>query len=200
MKRFVFLAGIAALTSGIANAQSSTNPAAIQPGSYAIEPGHTQIAFSVLHFGFTHYHGLFSSVSGSLKLDPKNPESGALSVTIPVSSVQTTSAQLNGELKGQDWFDAGKFPEATFVSTKIKRTSSSDAIVVGTLTLHGVSKPETLTVHFLGGGLNPINKHYTVGFEAKGTIKRSAFGVTKYVPYVSDDVALTIAGAFEKQN
>ena len=73
------------------------------------------------------------------------------------------------------------------------------ARVDGTLTLHGVSEPETLTVHFVGAGVNPLDKKYTVGFEAVGTIRRSQFGVKTYVPLVGDDVRLSIAGAFELQ-
>ncbi|MFW7267992.1 YceI family protein [Gluconacetobacter sp. Hr-1-5] len=181
-------------------AQAATGPAEVQAGHYAVEPGHTQVGFSVLHFGFTNYAGVFSNVSGTLELNVKNPAASSLSVTIPIASVQTTSDVLNGELKGAEWFDAGKFPDATFVSTSVKLTGGSDAVVTGNLTLHGATKPETLKVHFIGAGVNPIDKKYTTGFEATGTIKRSDFGVSKYVPYVSDEVALRIAGAFEKQD
>lgn len=71
--------------------------------------------------------------------------------------------------------------------------------MTGNLTLHGVTKPEILNVHFIGAGMNALDKKYTTGFEATGTIKRSDFGVKMYVPYVSDEVHLRIAGAFEKQ-
>lgn len=181
-------------------AQAAGSPAEVQSGHYAVEPGHTQVGFSVLHFGFTNYAGVFSNVSGTLELNAKNPAASSLSVTIPVASVQTTSDVLNGELKGAEWFDAEKFPNATFVSTSVKLTGKSDAVVAGNLTIHGVTKPETLKVHFIGAGVNPLDKKYTTGFEATGTVKRSDFGVSKYVPYVSDEVTLRIAGAFEKQD
>ncbi|MFT8674594.1 MAG: YceI family protein [Acetobacter sp.] len=183
-----------------ASAQTGTSFSQVQSGTYAVEPGHTQIGFSVLHFGFTNYSGVFSNVSGTLTLDTKTPSASRLSVTIPVSSVQTTSDKLTDELKGDQWFDAAKFPNATFVSTSVKSIGKADAVVTGNLTLHGVTKPETLKVHFIGAGENPMDKKYTTGFEATTTIKRSDFGVKMYVPYVSDDVQLTIAGAFEKQD
>jgi len=192
-------ASIAALPV-VASAQTVTSPAQVQSGTYAIEPGHTQVGFSLLHFGFTYYNGLFSNVSGTLELNSKTPAASKLSVTIPVASVQTTSNKLTEELKSDQWFDAAKFPNATFVSTEVKRTGKDDAIVTGNLTLHGVTKPETLKVHFVGAGINPMDKNYTTGFEATATIKRSDFGVKMYVPYVGDDVTLRIAGAFEKQN
>ncbi|MCX2562184.1 YceI family protein [Acetobacter farinalis] len=187
------------LTGNPASAQVVTTAALSQSGTYDVEPGHTQVGFSVLHFGFTHYDGVFSNVSGTLTLDAKNPSASKLSVTIPVDSVQTTSAKLTEELKGDQWFDAAKFPNATFVSTSVRATGRNDAIVTGTLTLHGVTKSETLRVHFIGAGVNPLDKKYTAGFEATATIKRSDFGVKMYVPYVSDDVQLRIAGAFEQR-
>ena len=192
-------ASVAALPA-IASAQTVTNSAQVQSGTYAIEPSHTQVGFSLLHFGFTYYSGLFSHASGTLELDAKSPSASKLSVTIPVASVQTTSEKLTEELKSDQWFDAAKFPNATFVSTKVRPVGESDAIVTGNLTLHGVTRPETLKVHFVGAGINPMDKNYTTGFEASATIKRSDFGVKMYVPYVGDDVTLRIAGAFEKQN
>nr|WP_239015866.1 YceI family protein [Novacetimonas hansenii] len=189
----------ALVTGNTASAQVVTSAAQAQSGTYDVEPGHTQVSFSVLHFGFTNYLGIFSNVSGTLILDPKNPTTSKLSVTIPVDSVQTTSSKLNDELKGTQWFDAAKFPNATFESTSIHVTGRNDALVAGNLTLHGVTKPETLKVHFIGAGINALDKKYTTGFEATGTLKRSDFGVKMYVPYVSDEVQLRINGAFEKQ-
>jgi polyisoprenoid-binding protein YceI len=134
-----------------------------------------------------------------LRLDPTKPSASKLDVTIPINSVTTTSTKLDSELKGAEWFDADKFPTATFVSNKVTPTGKDAAKVTGILTLHGVSKPETLTVHFIGAGVNPLDKKYTAGFEAIGMIKRSDFGVKTYLPLIGDEVKLTIAGAFEQQ-
>lgn len=182
-----------------ASAQTTTHATQIQSGTYTVEPAHTQVGFSVLHFGFTNYYGVFSNASGSLAFNAQAPSAARLSVTIPVASVQTTSTKLTDELKSPQWFDAAKFPTATFASTHVQLTGQNDATVTGNLTLHGVTKPVTLNVHFLGAGVNPMDKKYTTGFEATGTINRSDFGIKTYVPYVSDTVTLRIAGAFEKQ-
>jgi polyisoprenoid-binding protein YceI len=181
-----------------ARAQAATHqPTAVKPGDYLVDPNHTQIGFSVLHLGFTYYSGSFSNVSGTLQLDPSKLSAAKLDVTIPIGSVATTSTALDGELKGPQWFGAGKYPTATFSSTTVTPIGKDRAEVAGNLTLHGVTLPETLTVQFIGAGTNPLNKKYTIGFEATGTIKRSGFGVKTYVPLVGDDVRLTIAGAFE---
>lgn len=184
-----------------ANAQAPANPdpAAVQPGAYAVEPEHTQVVFRVSHLGFTTYFGEFSGASGSLVLDPRDPAADRLEVTIPMASVHTTSAKLDEELRGGEWFDAARFPTATFRSTRVSPTGANSADVEGMLTLHGVTRPAVLHARFNGAGVNPLDKGYTAGFEVSGHIKRSEFGVSKYVPLVGDDVELIISGAFEKK-
>lgn len=198
------LLAAATLTLGLAAPALAQNaptrdPAQIQAGTYAVDPGHTQAGFTVSHMGFSNYSGGFSDVSGTLDLQPKNPAASVLKVKIPVASVATTSAKLTDELKGEQWLDAAKYPDMTFVSTKVTPEGKDRAKVTGDLTLHGVTKPVTLDVTLVGAGVNPLSKKYTVGFEAKGTLKRSDFGVKTYVPLIGDALHLTIAGAFERQ-
>jgi polyisoprenoid-binding protein YceI len=149
--------------------------------------------------GFTTWYGDFDGASGSLALDPKHPAAAKLDVTLPITSVSSINAKLDEELKGADWLDAAQFPTAKFVSRKVIPTGAGRADVVGDLTLHGVTKPLILHVTFNGAGINPLDKAYTAGFDARGTIHRSAFGVTKYVPLVGDEVQLIISGAFERK-
>jgi polyisoprenoid-binding protein YceI len=179
-------------------AQGAPTPAGVQAGAYKVEPYHTQVTFSVRHFGFTDFSGFFSGASGSLRLDSAHPDASKLTVTVPVSSALTTVPKLDEELKGAQWFDAAQFPTATFTSTSITKTGPDTADIHGDLTLHGVTHPIELKARFVGAGVNPLDHAYTVGFEATGVVKRSEFGVKAYVPMVGDDVRLTIAGAFEK--
>jgi polyisoprenoid-binding protein YceI len=196
MKRSGYVAGVAALLA-ICTAQAEPGLGSAKPGSYKVESYHTQVGFSISHFGFTYYSGLFSGATGTLQLDPAKLGTSRLDVSIPVDSVTTTVSKLTDELKGDKWFDTAKFPQAKFVSTQV--VSSADGLTVtGNLTLHGITKPVVLHVRFIGAGVNPIDKAYTVGFEATGTIKRSDFGVTTYLPAVGDEVQLNIAGAFEQ--
>lgn len=191
---------VALATQGLAQQVASTSPAAVKAGTYSIEPGHTQVTFSVSHFGFTEYSGVFSGASGTLRIDPARPAAAKLDVSIPVGSVQTTSAKLDGELKGDQWFDAARFPTATFASTTVTPAGSGRATIAGNLTLHGVTRPIILQARFMGAGVNPLDKSETIGFSATGTIKRSEFGVRQYVPLVGDDVRLSISGAFTRSS
>jgi polyisoprenoid-binding protein YceI len=180
-------------------AQATTHkPASVRGGAYAIEPSHTRVLFSISHMGFTTWYGNFTGASGTLKLDPAKPAASTLSVTVPIASVTTTNAKLDSELKEADWLDAAKFPTATFTASKITATGGT-AKVGGTLTLHGVTKPVVFTVTFNGAGTNPLSHAYTVGFEVRGQIKRSAFGVSKYLGLIGDDVDLIISAAFEQK-
>jgi polyisoprenoid-binding protein YceI len=184
----------------LAQTPPTRDPAQIQAGTYVVDPNHTQVGWRVSHMGFSNYAGGFSDVSGTLDLQPKNPSAAKLTIKIPVASVTTTSAKLTDELKGDQWLDAAKFPEMTFVSTKVTPEGKDKAKVTGNLTLHGVTKPVTLDVTLVGAGVNPLSKKVTVGFDATGTLKRSEFGVKTYVPLIGDDLHLTIAGAFERQD
>jgi len=188
----------AILIAGSALAQASQDPKTVQPGTYAVEPSHTRVQFSVTHFGFTTYWGDVTGVSGDLVLNPKNVAGDKVSVSIPVSSVSTTNGKLDGELKSPMFLDAATYPTITFVSKTVKRTGPTSAVITGDLTLHGVTRPVTLMAKFNAAGGNPMSKKYTVGFDAHGKFNRSEFGVKTFVPMVSDQVDITISAAFEK--
>ena len=198
MKKSVLTIAAASLLIGGHVLAGESGLGSAKPGSYKVESYHTQVGFSISHFGFTNYSGLFSGATGSLQLDPAKLGTSKLDISIPVDSVTTTVSKLTDELKGDQWFDTAKFPKATFVSTQVVPTADG-ATVTGNFTLHGITKPVVLHVRFIGAGVNPIDKAYTVGFEATGTIKRSDFGVKTYLPAVGDEVQLNIAGAFEQQ-
>ena len=198
MKKSVLTIAAASLLIGGHVLAGESGLGSAKPGSYKVESYHTQVGFSISHFGFTNYSGLFSGATGSLQLDPAKLGTSKLDISIPVDTVTTTVSKLTDELKGDQWFDTAKFPKATFVSTQVVPTAEG-ATVTGNFTLHGITKPVVLHVRFIGAGVNPIDKAYTVGFEATGTIKRSDFGVKTYLPAVGDEVQLSIAGAFEQQ-
>ncbi len=195
----VALAALAIPFTG-ASAQTNADPAKAPAGSYAVEPSHTRVLFAVNHMGFTTYYGDFTGVSGVLSLDPANAGGSKVSVSIPVASISTTNTVLDAELKSAQWLDAGADPTISFKSTKVTPTGANTADIVGDLTLHGVTKPVTLAAKFNASGANIMSHKMTVGFDATAHIKRSDFGVTKYVPLVGDEVDVIISAAFEKTN
>jgi polyisoprenoid-binding protein YceI len=189
---------LACLTLAGSAVAQSTDPQAVQAGTYKAEPMHTRILFSVLHMGFTHYFGDFTGVSGRLNLDPKNLSAASVKVSFPTASVSTTNPTLDGELKGGQWLDAAADPTITFVSTQVTPTGPRTARIVGDLTLHGVTHPVTLDATFNAAGPNALSHKYTIGFDAVGHLNRSDFGVKTYVPLISDNVDIIISAAFER--
>lgn len=176
----------------------TADPKRVEPGIYKVDTGHTQINWQVNHLGFSKYDGQFGGITGTLQLDPKNPSAAKLSVTVPASGLSTTVQALTTHLSNADFFDASKYPAATFVSTRVEARGTS-ARITGNLTLHGVTRPVTLDARFVGAGPGmmaprPIN----IGFEATTRLKRSDFGISMGVPLVSDEVELRINAAFEK--
>jgi len=201
---------LAATTAAIAQQPAPTrpgspNPAAVTGGTYTADPGHTLVTWTVDHFGFTPYTGIFGDVSGTLTLDPRAPNAAKVDMTIPVSKVTTASAGLTSHLlRGgkdggkPDFFGAAP-ADARFVSTRVV-ARGQNATVTGNLTLNGVTRPVTLQARFYGAGKAPamMGGKENVGFQATGTIKRSEFGVAYAIPMVSDEVKLDIAAAFQK--
>jgi polyisoprenoid-binding protein YceI len=137
---------------------------------------------------------------GTLVLNPQDIAKTTLTATVAIDSIGTLNPKLDGELKSDEFFNAAKFPTATFTSTKIVRTGAKTAEIHGNLTLLGVTKPQTLNVTFNLAGTNPIEKVYEVGFQGHAILKRSEFGLKTYIPYIGDDVTLDIEGEFHLQS
>jgi len=189
------------LTAVPASAQMPTEPpgkpdvARVTAGNYAIEPRHTQIRFSVMHYGFTPFSGFFSGASGNLTLDPAKPNAASVSIEVPTNTALVTVPKLTDELRSPMFFDPDKYPTMKFVSDKVT-VHGTHARIRGQLTLHGQTHPLTLEASFVGAGVSRGKR--AVGFTATGTLKRSDYGITAVLPLVSDEVKIDIAAAFEK--
>jgi len=178
-------------------AQTSLN---VPAANYAVYSNHTQVIFGIRHLGLSTFYGTFGHITGSLQFDPAQPEKSALNVQIDMNDIVTPVDELNTGLKS--FFQTAKYPTATFVSTKIVKTGANTGTVDGNLTLAGVTKPVSLNVTFNGGRDVPIPlQPYRIGFDARGTIKRSDFGLTRVIwsGFVSDEVNLMINCEMEKK-
>jgi polyisoprenoid-binding protein YceI len=202
--RYAFVAVLALATAPLL-AQTPAGPPGtldatkVVSGTYQVEPRHSQILFTVNHFGFTEYTGQFTQPTGTLVVDTANPGNSKVDVTIPIDKVLTTLPALDTHLKTPDFFDAAKFPTAKFVSTKVT-INGTTATIAGDLTLKDVTKPVVLTARFVGAGnATQGAKKLNFGFAATTSIKRSDFGITFLVPAVSDKVDLTINAGFVAQ-
>ena len=176
------------------------DPGIVPSGNYAFDPDHSQMLFTVNHLGFTDYTGQFRRPSGRLVLDAGHPARSKLTVSVPIDSVQTTVPALDEELKGAGFFDAARYPVATFVSTAVTPTGAATATIAGALSLHGVTRPVTLKARFIGAGREFWGtKKMALGFAATTRISRSAFGLNMSPGLISDDVDLVINAGFEAE-
>ncbi|QNN47777.1 polyisoprenoid-binding protein [Thermomonas brevis] len=167
---------------------------AIKPvaGTYQLDPSHTDVLVQWTHFGFSQPSAQFGISEGTLIWDADDVSKSSVQVSIPVAAIDTFVDKLDEHLKSGDFFDAGKFPNATFKSTSVAAAGTNKLTVTGDLTIKDITKPVTLDVTLNGAGEHPMLKKQAIGFSATGTIKRSDFGVGAYAPNVSDDVQLRI--------
>ena len=173
---------------------------AIPAGTYDVYTKETLIRYGVDHMGFSEFWGTFPGATGTLVIDPKSFSSTKIEVKVPIAQVETTNRELNGELFSDEFFDAENYPWMKFVSSKVVRSGPATFQVVGTLTMHNMTKEILLDASFHGGGNDPFTgKGVIVGFDAKGVVKRSEFGLGKYVPIVSDDTTIAISAEFKRR-
>ena len=148
------------LAAGAASAASLT---------YKMDPNHTDVIASWSHFGFSNPVAHFGDVDGSITYDPANVGQSSVKVTIPMSGLESHVPAFNEHLLSDDFFDAAKYPEITFVSTRVEAAGDNKLRVFGDLTLHGVSKPVSFTFTWAAGA-QPV-------LTGKATVKRLDFGV-----------------------
>jgi polyisoprenoid-binding protein YceI len=177
----------------------SLAPDDIAPGVYTIDSKETLVRYTTIHMGFNAFWGTFPGATGTLTLDPKNVAAAKLEVRVPIAGVETTNRELDHELFSDEFFDGENHHAMQFTSTSVTRTGPRTARVVGNLSLHGITRPVALDVTFTGAGPNSFSKVPTLGFHAEGMVRRSDFGMAKFVPIVSDETQITISAAFEKK-
>jgi polyisoprenoid-binding protein YceI len=140
---------------------------------YAIDQAHSHVGFSIRHIA-TKVKGEFRDFSGSFSFDEKNPAASKVSVTVQAASVFTNNDKRDAHLRTPDFFDATKYPTATFKSTKVETAGKGHYKVTGDLTLHGVTKSVVLDVEHLG--TEQAFGTAVAGFTATTKILRKDFG------------------------
>ncbi|MEP3429527.1 MAG: YceI family protein [Roseibium sp.] len=168
-----------------------TGTATAGPVSYDFDKSHSNLSFSYNHLGYSTTDGRFGDWDGSLSIDKDAPDNSSVEFSINIESLDTFWADRDTHLKSADFFDAEKFPKATFTSTKVKQTGEAELEVTGDLTIRGITKPAILTVNVTALGEHPMAKKEAAGFAVSTVIKRSDYGMDKFVPYVGDEVTVT---------
>jgi polyisoprenoid-binding protein YceI len=194
----VLLLGLGACGYFIPRADTVPPPAELPAGAYQLDPEHATLLLKIDHLGFSQLVGRFDQFAATLDFDPDHPEASRLSAQIDPASIDFDLPKFEEDLRGPDWFDVERYPEARFASRQIEVTGANTGRMTGDLTLHGVTQPVTLEVTFNGAGDSLVTGRYTLGFAATGTGSRSAFGLGSYAPAIGDEVALEIQAEFQR--
>ncbi len=142
--------------------------------------------------------GLSARFLVKIQFDPEHVENASITITVKTNSINTLNNKRDEHLRSPDFFDVEKFPEAKFKSTSWEHIEENRYRIKGILTLLGVDKPIELEAKWVGAGKGR-NHEERIGFEAVFTIKRSDFGMTKYLPtQIGDEVVLTVGIEAEK--
>ncbi len=167
--------------------------------TYTFDKQQTNITFSWGHLGISRQSARLLDVSGTVEFDPKEPEKGAVDVTMKVASLWTGVGELDRQLKSSDYFDAAQFPTMTFKSTGVRAIGDKTGEVTGDLTILGQARPVTLLVTWNFSGehplstLNPAFKDkFVSGFTATSKLLRSEWGMTRGTPLTTDEIEITI--------
>jgi polyisoprenoid-binding protein YceI len=182
---------------GLALAVVTASPVLAQtaaPDSYALDTAHSTFHFSIGHFVVSSTEGRFTKFDGRLAFSPQAPERGTVIIHVSPGSIDTGIAARDEHLRTADFFDVAKFPLATFESTGLATTGGKTGTLTGMLTLHGVTKPVTLTATLQ----SPDPAGDRLDFSVKGTLKRSDFGMNQYMGMIGDDVTLDIQAEFDR--
>ena len=188
MKKYIFLAVITLMaTTGFAQTWKS-------------DPMHSKLAFATLHMGISDVSGHFKTFTVTITSSKPDFSDAGIELSADIKSIDTEVEMRDNHLKSPDFFDAEKFPTLTFKSTGIKSIGKDKYEVTGNLTLHGVTKPVTLELHYRGTITNPQSKKPVAGFQATATIKRTDFGIGTQFPSaaISDEVRIKADGEFQQ--
>ncbi len=167
-------------------------------GDYKIDPTHTNVGFKVGHLGISIVVGRFNTVSGDVKLT--GDRNSTISAKIDTASVDTNNERRDNHLRSGDFFNSNRFPKIEYVSSKMTLNGDGDPETIeGHLVLLGIRKPVNLKVQTLGGGLGPRGKH-RIGLQAKGRIRRTDFGMNKFLVPAGDNVEIILNVELIKKN
>jgi polyisoprenoid-binding protein YceI len=150
---------------------------AMAADTYQLDPLHTSPSFATDHFGgLSIWRGKFRKSSGTVVLD-RVAKTGTVDVTIDMSSVDIGNDKLDAELVTDKFFDTAKYPTATYKGTQIRFDGDKPVEVIGTLTLHGITKPVNLKIESYKCMMNPMLKREVCGTESTATFNRDDFGI-----------------------
>ena len=176
----------------------ATAPAQAQAARYEIDPDHLTVAFLVDHIGYAKVLGMFRSARGSYRFDEATATLSEVRIEVETASVFSNQKKRDDHLKGPDFLNSGEFPRMVFTAAAARRTGERTFDIAGELELLGKKQPLTLQATWNKSAESPMGgfggKPYVMGVSARGSFKRSTYGMNYAVTngWVGDEVPLII--------
>ena len=164
-----------------------------EEGTYALDPVHTRVMFSVSHSGFSNPMGTISGTTGTLVFDPDDWSKARVEAKIPLQRLELGDDKWNRAVLAKTFLDAERHPDVTFVSTKVEPIDANHATVIGNLTVRGKTRPVRLDVVLHQVKRHPMPPYRrTAGFSATGKLSRALFGINAWPSVVGDEVEIRL--------
>lgn len=162
------------------------------PVEYALDPVHSRVLLAVDHAGFSRSLATLGRIEGRLVLDGDDWTRARVEARIPMETLDFGDAEWNRQMASRRWFDAGRHPEARFVSTRVEVVAEGRLQVTGDLRVAGHSSEVVLDVRINQRARNPLTHRPTVGFSATTTLDRRRFGMLAYPSLVGNEVEVRL--------
>ena len=159
--------------------------------NFKVDPVHSGVMFKVNHLGVSSVWGRFNDPQGTIVWDDNDPSKNRIDVTLQTAKIDTANKKRDDHLKSPDFFNAAQFPTLTFKSKSVTKKTEGEYEVAGDLTVHGVTKPITVTVKKVGEASTQMG--HRAGWETSFNVKRSDFGMNFMPGGIGDDVMLNVA-------
>jgi len=157
---------------------------------YQVDPAHTTVQFVIGHLGISQTVGRFNEFTGQFGIDDDDPTKVSVSFTVDTSSIDTNHDKRDKHLRSPDFLDVKQYPQMHFKSTGYEG-NAEQGVLTGELTLHGKTLPAEFEVIKVGEGEDPWGG-YRSGFNATATINRSDYGITYFIPGISDETRIQL--------
>ena len=164
-----------------------TTATAITTGTWALDPTHTEIGFTVRHI-MSKVRGKFETFEGTL-VTSDDVTNSRVDVSVDLNSINTGTVDRDNHLRSSDFFEVENHPTMTFASSGVVEKAPGELVVQGDLTIKGVTKPLELAVEVLGEGNDPWGGT-RIGVEATGLISRKEFGIDFNIPLEGGKVVI----------
>lgn len=180
----------------VAFAPVATEENAIQTGvtPFEVDVAHSMLVYRIRHLNVAYFHGRIKQPTGSFLIDRDNLKNSSVHVVAEIKNMDAGNRSRDQFLKSPDFFNARDFPTVEFKSTSIRQIDEKTYEVTGTFTMHGVTKEITTTLEeYTEADAGKLG--YRAGFETTFTVKRSEFGMDKFVKEgtLGDEVRITAA-------